>query len=81
MGTAFSSQADVGRIENKSQKPIINDILISISESIKPPELSAPRGAPEWNKYLMVQSLNVQIPNYEFDQRIIGNNIGSECRI
>ena len=56
------------------EKPIINEILISIDEPTKPPVLLPPRAPPLWDEYLTNSSSEFMLPDvisdYEFDQRI-----------
>ncbi|MBT5420052.1 MAG: IS91 family transposase [Candidatus Cloacimonetes bacterium] len=56
------------------EKPIIQKILNSIDEPIKPPVLSPPRAPPLWEEHIMDSSAEFMlpdvIPDYEFDQRL-----------
>lgn len=56
------------------EKPIIHEILNSISEPTKPPVLSPPRAPPLWEESLSDSSAELMLPDvlpeYEFDQRI-----------
>ncbi len=52
-------------------KPVINKILESVGEAIKPPTLSPARGPPSWDDYnqdMPVDENGLTIPEYEFDQ-------------
>ena len=64
------------------EKPIIQKILNSIDEPIKPPVLSPPRAPPLWEEHIMDSSAEFMLPDvipdycyaplfgYEFDQRL-----------